>query len=321
MFRSALQQIFNNHGFDCHVVHNAFSNNEGAGLGWNLNPMPNLEFKPNTLVYVHFQDFSNVYNGEVLELKKLEKIYPNNLHQIIVTHAEVDLDKFYSGPMHLMHYDSHTCRESKELDINYDSWKHIVEHPKTQAWQCLNGRICRHRILVANHIKDWGGGTLSLGKEIPLSEWDYGTYRGTENLVNFRRLLPLYSRAAVNIVTETMYDHPTGFITEKTLYALATNQIPVIIGHRGIIKDFEHLGFDSFNDLIDTSYDTASDEERLYLALELNKDLILGKIDLSPFRERLVAQQKRAVNYHQYRYSECVAKAKKLALVLREKFL
>jgi hypothetical protein len=101
----------------------------------------------------------------------------------------------------------------------------------------------------------------------------------------------VYGSAPVNIVTETQYDPPTGIITEKTLLAMAAQQIPIVIGHRGIVDQCRRMGFDMFDDLVDNSYDQLPNKSRVEEALELNRDLIQGKIDLSPYRSRLVRQR------------------------------
>jgi transcriptional regulator NrdR family protein len=108
-----------------------------------------------------------------------------------------------------------------------------------------------------------------------------------ENDENFIRLTGVYSKCAVNIVTETQYDCYPGIVTEKTMMAFAAQQVPVVIGHAGIVQHCKNLGFDMFEDLVDTSYDTLPNSIRLEQALALNQDLIQGKIDLSPYQQRL----------------------------------
>jgi hypothetical protein len=118
-----------------------------------------------------------------------------------------------------------------------------------------------------------------------LDEWAYNTYRGTENDENFVRLGKIYGSCAVNIVTETLYDHAPGLFCEKTLFAMLAEQIPIVIGSQGLVASLRDRGFDMFDDLVDTSYDCLPNETRLTAALESNQDLIVGKIDLAPYRD------------------------------------
>ncbi len=64
-----------------------------------------------------------------------------------------------------------------------------------------------------------------------------------------------------------------------------------MIGHQGIVDQCRRMGFDMFDDLVDNSYDTMPNESRAEMALMLNEDLIRGKIDLSPYRNRLERQR------------------------------
>ena len=47
-----------------------------------------------------------------------------------------------------------------------------------------------------------------------------------------------------------------------------------------------------FTDIVDVSYDTLPNDQRVQRALESNQDLILGKINLAPYRERLSEQRR-----------------------------
>jgi hypothetical protein len=95
----------------------------------------------------------------------------------------------------------------------------------------------------------------------------------------------------VNIVTETLYDPVPGLFCEKTLFAMLAQQIPIIIGSRGLVSSIRAHGFDMFDDVVDNSYDNLPNETRLTQALELNRNLIQGQIDLSPYQSRLKAQR------------------------------
>jgi hypothetical protein len=51
-----------------------------------------------------------------------------------------------------------------------------------------------------------------------------------------------------------------------------------------------------FTDIVDVSYDTLPNDQRIQCALESNQDLILGKIDLAPYSKRLRAQREFVLN-------------------------
>lgn len=277
-------------GFEVVLVANAFDPPYGNEAGWPLK-LPAVDFGPQTLLVMHFQDFVTVADT-VVELDLVEKHYGDRASQILVTHMHPGLNKVYNGPINLIEFSNHNYALIKKLAQRWTDWKHIVEMPKTKAWQSLNGRMCPHRLRVVEILKNWPNGILSYGNEIPLPEWAYSTYRGTDNDDNFIRLAGVYGSCAVNIVTETLYDPWPGLYCEKTLLAMLACQVPIVIGHRGIVGHLKQAGFDMFEDLVDTSYDSLPNETRLEQALLRNQDLILGKRDLLPYQERLQQQQK-----------------------------
>lgn len=276
--------------FDVKIEHNAFQPPYHPNTGWPLR-LPDIEFKSNTVLLLHFQDFVTVRHGRILELDAVEKHYGSCAGQVVVMHWPHALNEYYQGPLNLIEFDHHEYSILKNLHHRWPEWQHMFDQPRTRAWQCLNGRYCHHRQQVVDVLKNWPNGVLSHGSEIPLPEWAYSTYRGTENEDNFVRLINVYGSSAVNIVTETQYDLAPGLITEKTILAMLAQQIPIVIGYPGIVSHCKALGFDMFDDIVDTSYDFLPNDIRAIKALELNFDLIQGRIDLIPYQDRLGAQR------------------------------
>jgi len=277
-------------GFDVVAQYNCFEPPYDPQSGWPLK-LPDVTWRPNTVVLLHFQDFVTATPQGILELQRAEQHYGAHSDRVIVTHWPHALSRFYQGPINLIEFASHEWQIILNLRRTVESWWPSISGAKTRAWQCLNGRKCSHRQRAAKILQSWPNGVLSLGKSIPLSEWSYDTYPGTENEENWLRLLPIYSACAVNIVTETQYDATPGIITEKTTMALLARQIPIVIGYPGIVQDCQALGFDMFEDLVDISYDHLPNDERVEAALWLNRNLIMGDIDLDSYQSRLLRQQ------------------------------
>ena len=274
-------------GFDIVSALGAVQRPYGDEAGWPL-ALPKTEFTEKTLVIVHFPDFITLRaDGSCVELEQVEKFYGTNANQVLVTYWTHDLDKFYNGPLNLIRFSNHNLGTSIELRDRFDEWKHILDQPRTYAWQCLNGRICAHRQIAANLLKSFDNGWLSLGMEIPLPTHPYNGYPGCENDDNFIALDYIYGSTAVNIVTETQFFQHTGIVTEKTFHAWMAEQIPIVIGHKGIVEHCRQMGFDMFDDLVDNSYDTVDGANRITAAIERNQYLIQGKIDLEPYKQRL----------------------------------
>jgi hypothetical protein len=290
-FAHFINQTLGPMGFDLVTRYQVTCGEYSHETGWPLS-LPVAEFTPKTLVVLHFTDFITFRDGRWIELEQIERFYGHHCNQVLVTYWTADLDKFYSGPLNLIKFSNHNYDLCNTLAAGFKEWQHILTQPRTHAWQCLNGRICRHRSQVAYTLKSWSGTNnwLSLGTEIPLPGVDYSNYFGCENYPNFLSLSYVYSSAAVNIVTETQYSDVTGIVTEKTLMAFAAEQIPIVIGHPGIVEHCRRMGFDMFDDIVDTSYDSIDNDQELLRAeqaLALNRDLIEGRVDLTPYRRRL----------------------------------
>jgi len=284
------QNTLTNLGIDVYIEPNAFVPPYHPESGWPMK-FPQVAWNHNTLLVLHFQDFVTFKNNRIVELDRVADHYGQNANKVLVTHMHPGLEKVYDGPVNLIEFSSHNYREIHRIRNRWPEWRHIIEQPRTQAWQCLNGRKCDHRRRVANILSKWSNGVLSYGTDIPLPEWDYGTYRGTENDENFIRLAKVYGSCSVNIVTETLYDPVPGLFCEKTLLAMMAEQIPIVIGTQGLVASIRAHGFDMFDDVVDTSYDALPNDIRLVNALELNQDLIQGKIDLAPYQDRLRKQR------------------------------
>ena len=278
-------------GFDVVAEYNCFEPPYDPDAGWPLK-LPQVKWSDNTVLLLHFQDFVTVGDRGILELDRVEQHYGEHSDRVIVTHWPHALDRYYQGKINLVEFPSHEWQIIRNLRATAHNWLPQLDAPRTRAWQCLNGRKCAHRHRVARILEAWPHGVLSFGTAIPLPDWAYDTYPGTENEDNWMRLLPIYSASALNIVTETQYDRAPGIITEKTTMALLARQIPIVIGYAGIVRDCEELGFDMFTDLVDTSYDSLPNRRRAEAALWLNEDLIKGRINLAPYQDRLRQQQR-----------------------------
>jgi hypothetical protein len=268
-------------------VYNCFNGDRSPHTGWNLR-LPDFD---TDMLLLHFQDLVNIQHGRVLELEQVEQRYGSCADRVVVTYWNHGLDQVYSGPIRLVEFSNHNYDLVNQLYQRWSEWQHIVGQPRTQSWQCLNGRMCNHRNRVVQMLQGWSGGTLSYHDRIRLPNYDYTQYT-YNNVDNFINLDYIYSTCAVNIVTETEYATAPGIISEKTLLAMAAEQIPIVVGHQGIVQHCRELGFDMFTDLVDVSYDHMPNDVRTEQALLLNQDLIQGRIDLSPYRERLRDQRK-----------------------------
>jgi hypothetical protein len=70
---------------------------------------------------------------------------------------------------------------------------------------------------------------------------------------------PAFQETYVNLVTETTVRADTPMLSEKTFKPIATGQLFVLIASPGAIQFLRDIGFDTFDDIIDHSYDQILD--------------------------------------------------------------
>lgn len=70
-----------------------------------------------------------------------------------------------------------------------------------------------------------------------------------------------YKKIGVDIVTETVFNYPYPFITEKTYRPIASLRPFIIVGPYGTLKFIKDLGFVTFSDIMDERYDNVKNPE------------------------------------------------------------
>lgn len=254
--------------------------------GWPMD-LPCPEWTDRTRVVLHFQDRITATATGCKELEAIEAFYQHRANQVVVIFYSHGLNRIYHGPVQLIEFSTHNWLTITDLIRIQKQWQGAFDQPKTMAWQCLNGRTCPHRRQAAYTMAKFDNGIVSYGSEIPLQNWDYSTYFGTENYDNFVRLLPIYQSCQINIVTETDYDQRPGVISEKTLYAFVAKQMPILIAHPGAVQDCRDMGFDMFDDVVDHSYDTLPNDQRISAAIGRNQHLLTSLSNLDQYQSRL----------------------------------
>lgn len=90
------------------------------------------------------------------------------------------------------------------------------------------------------------------------------TVQGLPNEPRFRYQAGFYQQIACDIVVETVFDYPYPYITEKTFRSLACKRMFVLVAPSGCLSLLKKLGFQTFEDIIDESYDDIADAHNRY---------------------------------------------------------
>jgi len=292
-YNEIIQKPFIDAGFDV-VYQPSCLQRPYTGKSWTIQ-YPEVNWSDNTVVLMHCQDFINVDNNMSIDLLNIENHFGERSKQVVVIIWNLNVP--YNGPLNLIYFPTHSYEILSELQKTQERWKPKLLQDRDLSWQCLNGTIKPHRVNVARYLQDnFSNGILSLHDEIPLTGIEYSKTYSWDNVKNWELLLPVYSRCRTNIITETMYSSQTNIVTEKTLMALLALQVPVVIGHKGVIAECQSLGFDMFNDYVDIGYDFYPDEYRWHQAIESNKSIVNGNYDYDSMLLRLHKNQDYVLN-------------------------
>jgi hypothetical protein len=84
----------------------------------------------------------------------------------------------------------------------------------------------------------------------------------------------LYQDTYFSIVTETVFDYPYSFRTEKIWKPVAVGHPWIAVANSGFYRDMHRLGFQTFGNLIDESFDLIeNNQDRLTRISEVVRDL------------------------------------------------
>lgn len=272
---------------------------EGNGI-WNL-ALPPANIDRDSVVLLHCQDFLNYDHTGVRELNLIDQHFGDRARQVVVVTWEIDMGERYTGNLNLAYFPTHTYNIIKNMIQCQDLWKPQLLNQRSKRYQCLNGIGRPHRVDVVQLLDQLDlPNFTSLGPERQLPLWPYyPNYFNCENEHNYLKLLYVYGDCDINVVTETVYDERPGIITEKTLFALMSLQVPLLIGYPGMVAHVRDLGFDVFEDIIDISYDSMPNDHRLIEAIRRNETVLRVGINRSMLQTRLQRNQDLVLSWPQ----------------------
>ena len=222
---------------------------------------------------------------DILKIVKqfdLEKVYFINLsHLNYVPHNMkiIEVETFFGEVRKLYHRTDYTAL--KDLESS---------NPKNFYFDALLGKPKKHRNLVYQKIQDYGLDkffvrSYRLGKTLndTLANNDWSWPAGaniipdtdTKNwfssnqiqfadmITNISNIVPvdIYNDTCYSIVTETLSSSEFVMLTEKTAKPLIAKRLFVMFAGPGYLAHLHRLGFQTFSDVIDESYDLEPNDE------------------------------------------------------------
>lgn len=210
----------------------------------------------------------NKINDYVLRNKLQDKVY----FATCLVNAEDEYAKWPdSGNYKTFYYPEWYHRVYDNL-IDYKL--HRIKYERTKYFCCLNNRPHQHRIETVDYLKN----NNLLEKGIVTSVHHNINFDGEGSRPNdYNR--NVYQHCLINLVTETHFykkwnAHYNIFLSEKTWKPIVCKQAFILIGPKHSLNYLQQLGFKTFGDLWDESYDTYDDEKRLYSSLNTLYNII-----------------------------------------------
>lgn len=182
---------------------------------------------------------------------------------------------------------------------NIKAIEHYQEHWSTDRpykFLCLNGRGRRHRQQILTELAglldqalwtnlDSAAGPIKLldkkyefnfyQQNVNLEQTGYVKYALFNNDWGEIYLNPTaYLDTYFSLVTETVFDYPYTFRTEKIWKPIAIGHPFIAVANTGYYRDLHHLGFKTFGNIIDESFDKIeNNQDRLNRIVAVVKDL------------------------------------------------
>jgi hypothetical protein len=189
-----------------------------------------------------------------------------------------------------------------DIELVLNKYKDIPYQPGTRqkAFLCFQRRFNKHRIAVLlNAVKNNSidqyymsmdnkhpDGNIPFTKEASRFVKQYPQYNFTDTVIEHaNNILPLtldtdnfssypmestqfstehfYKTSLINIISETYFFDREIHLTEKTWKPIAFKQPFIMVGAKGTLQHIKDLGFKTFSEFWDESYDQCNDVERM----------------------------------------------------------
>jgi len=251
-------------------------------------------------VVMHAQDYMHIsLDNTSNEIRLIEQFKEkHNIKTLVLLHWNHRLKDIYNSSIELVEFPSHSHDLVQGLIQTKDEWLDVINNKTCDNnYMCLNGILKTHRKYTYEYLS-----TLDIPSIVTSSltenNFNFPKYDDYDwnNIENYISLIEAYRTSPVNIITESLYYEPVGIITEKTLFAFASLQLPILVAHKGAVKDAESYGFDMFRDIIDHSYDELPNNIRWKSAIDLNMHIIKEGINYNDLLPRLKKNQEYLLN-------------------------
>lgn len=129
-----------------------------------------------------------------------------------------------------------------------------------------------------------------------------------------------YQSTFCSVIAETSLEAAKPNFSEKTFRAIANGHPFIILGSRGSLEFLKTLGFDTFDDIFDNSYDSIADNYQRMIAVfnTIDKINLLDLDQLTQLKSDLLPRRLRNIQVYQELYRRMLDKSTSLILELKQ---
>ena len=160
--------------------------------------------------------------------------------------------------------------------INIGSYEDFLNSNSSSLMSGRDGNIGSGCISVdANDYWQFNNNLKKLWRDVELHQVDHPDIDQTPSIKN-----NFVKKSGVTVISESVFNHPYPYFTEKTVSALMTQRPFVVIGPQGSLNTLRQKGFKTFDDIFDESYDKIKDPSaRLEAVFELVEQIHRRSLD------------------------------------------
>jgi hypothetical protein len=252
---------------------------------------PTYKFKGEVLSELDMLMVRDHHYDEEEKCFHIKKLLDNSLYDHKVRFDHVLLHDDILKNYNLEFYPSFLAREEREFNQQSidTTW-----NKRTYTFNFMLNKPRIHRMLLLGLIEDYNltNYTHSLPwkhndiNSIPVTNYKFGTEvtmdkgirNGSfKNAKTYDQLLKttVFEPSCISLITEPAFFERESILTEKTIMSIYSGTLPIWVGGWRCADALAQFGFDTFDDIIDHSYQSLDDPyDRCYKAIELNLKLL-----------------------------------------------
>jgi hypothetical protein len=190
----------------------------------------------------------------------------------------------------------HVVTEATSSIIRSERWDNY--DGEFETWKPINDR---NKIRNANTLKTIMNDHY--GKGVFLTEKNKDEWLGTSDVNRVVELLNHRAKSKFEVITEFSYDDEGIMISEKLSLSILSKIPFVVLGDKGYMNHLKALGFKTFDDFWDETYDTVDEENRI---IELGKTILdiqeNFKCDVNEYGNYVYTDEMNAILEHNYNH-------------------